>query len=443
MTESHSASHPSSPLDTSRRGFASATSIGIRFDRIRAEARGVLLSFLGSPLQTAPEIRLAEAEPLSSELLCRFSTVEQNESDFEVRCQLTSELTAIATRLAQSLIVGATSARTSSIASRHVVPSDDILAIGIHGAGTWMNLDRQSRSYCEYIDASRIAEQFGKTVIDDFPSRDLAQGGRGGPVEAHGIWLLLADRSPGPGCHWRALLDLSPHATHCSMVGPVDRHLRSSAISSSDICVGSRLLSELIAITKGAAKISDPLDLGKAAAAGRVIPELEEIWLATSGQSNHWSPEGVSALPLVYAFQNSVYATAPLENQLATAIHFVAHQVERHIKHGIPASNPVGELFVMGEGSKNGLMIHLLNEMLPAVSIRRLSELGQDRTLHAASIAALTLLHIWQVPVPSTNTSEVPRVLGRITPGSPSNWQFVLQAMTSNAPWLLPLREAI
>ena len=97
----------------------------------------------------------------------------------------------------------------------------------------------------------------------------------------------------------------------------------------------------------------------------------------------------------------------------------------------------------MGDGSKHEQVIRWMNEMLPVVTIRRLTEVGKDRTVLAASIAALTLLHLWQIPVPSTKVGEVPRVLGRITPGSPSNWQRVLHAMTSNAPWLLPLREAI
>jgi 1,6-anhydro-N-acetylmuramate kinase len=209
---------------------------------------------------------------------------------------------------------------------------------------------------------------------------------------------------------------------------------------SNDICVGGRLFSEVVAL---ADQKSRPADVARLAASGKVIPELEEIWLAASSDTASWRPEGISPLPLVYALRDSIYSQAPLENLLATATRFIARQIAVHVKHRVSPSHPVGELFVMGEGSRHGQIVNRLVDLLPGVSIRQLGELGHDRTILSASIAALTLLHIWQIPMPCTSRAGVPRVLGRITPGSPANWQRVLRTMTSNAPWSLPLREAI
>lgn len=405
------------------------SSIGIRFDRQLAEARGCWLSFHGSPLLEAPEIRSTSTATLSSELLRQLRTIEQNESLGELRDIVATELTAITSRLCHQLISEATES------------AEDILAIGIHGAGVWDSGEVARRSYAECLLAADLAEQFGKTIVDNFPGRDLAQGGFGGPVESHGLWFLLSDRSPFPGLRWRALLDISPHATHISLVGPLDDRTRLESFSSVTVCVGSRLLTELVA--RSSADEPKPVDYRKIGESGRVLIELEEIWRATAGDNHGWKPDGVSALPLIYALEKSIYDKAGLPDLLATANHYIANQVVLHVRHRVSPAYPIGELLVMGDGSKHSLVMNWLKELLPAVKIRHLTELGQDRTILAASIAALTLLHVWQIPVPSTNRSEVPRVLGRITPGSPSNWQRVLHAMTSNAPWLLPLREAI
>ena len=54
-----------------------------------------------------------------------------------------------------------------------------------------------------------LAKLTGLTVVDDLPARDLAHGGRGGPCEAVGAWLLLSDRGIMPGRVIRALVDLN------------------------------------------------------------------------------------------------------------------------------------------------------------------------------------------------------------------------------------------
>ena len=415
-----------------------ATSVGLRFDRESAEARAVLLTFQDSPLESTPQVQRTEAESLPHDLLCLFDKVENDETDAATRESLATELTAIATRLIQQLLPMPVRAMTSPQTNQSD-SVDDVLAIGIHGSGVWLRDRKRVQAYSELIDASRLAEQFGKTIIDSFPSRDIAQGGNGGPVECHGLWVMLADRSSGTGCHYRGLLDVAQQATHFCLISPMDRHRRPSAAMAMDVCVGSRFWSELAANRR---ELSAGVRDGSLAAGGSAIPELAELWHATHGIAEGWSVNGVSPLPLLYALRESAYGTCTLQDQLATATQFVAHRIENHIKHIVPAATPVGELFIMGEGSKNAQLMRLLHEAIPEVSIRRLEELGQDRTIYAAAVAALALLNIWQVPVPSSNHG-VPRLLGRITPGNPNNWQRVLRAMTSNVPWLLPLREAI
>ena len=146
------------------------SSIGIRFDRHQAEARACILSVSGSPFSSALEIGAAAAEPIPFELLNRYREVELGNADLAIRTQLASETTAIATRLSQQLIAETTE------------EADGILAVGIHGEGIWHETG-PDRTYISVVQPAEVAERLGKTVIDDFPARDLALKGRGGPVD--------------------------------------------------------------------------------------------------------------------------------------------------------------------------------------------------------------------------------------------------------------------
>ena len=404
----------------------SVASIGIRFSRYQAEARACWLTFPASPLRIAPQIRAATAEALPADLLHNWQQVENGETSYAQRSLVTAQLTDIALRLCDRTL--------SDVAET----ADEVLVAGICGAGVW-NGDANLRSYTELIDSARLTEQFGMTVIDNLPGRDIAQGGQGGPMEAHGLSMLLADRTPVPGHRWRALADVSPHVSTVTVIGPPRQWGQAGTFMTGNAGVGSRLLSELKLTYKDA--IGDR-PLVELADAGQIIPELNELWCATTGPNTQWQPEGINALSLRYALQSSEYANSPIEHLIATAYHHLAFQIARYVQYQVPKMSPVGELFLMGEGCDEALN-ERLEQLLTAIPIRRLAEIGQDRTIHAAAVAVLTLLHVWQIPVPCTNGGETPRVPGRINPGSPSNWRRVLSTMTSNAPWLMPLREAI
>jgi len=409
-------------------------SIGIRFDLLNAEARAVCVGFPPVPALSSPEINAVATETLPSALMMNLRSLELNEGGLEELESVAQDLNAIAIRLCQTLLVDINDL------------DDEILTIGCHGAGIWNIRNAQHRNYIELCNASQLAETFGKTVIDDFPARDLARNGIGGPVESHGLWMLLADRVSNPGYRWRGLLEVSYHSTKFTMIPPLDERSRRDATFSMDICIGHRLLGELASRIEHA-QTTDyaKLNYAKLATAGKVIRELAEIWNVTAhGHESAWSPKGISALPYIYALDQSIYKTASLEDQLATATHFITQQAANFVLHRISAANPVGELFVMGEGARaNPLFLRWLTESLPVVPIRKIDELGQDRSILAASVAALAMMHVWHIPLAPSRGGEVPRVLGRITPGSPSNWHRVLHEMNSNAPWLLPLREAI
>jgi hypothetical protein len=72
------------------------------------------------------------------------------------------------------------------------------------------------------------------------------------------------------------------------------------------------------------------------------------------------------------------------------------------------------------------------------------SSTGQ-RTDDATTTAILGFLHIDQMPasVPSLTTATDQRILGRITPGKPSNWRQLLREMADFHPPAMKLRDAV
>ena len=76
----------------------------------------------------------------------------------------------------------------------------------------------------------------------------------------------------------------------------------------------------------------------------------------------------------------------------------------------------------------------------------------QDADLHMplgglepACIGVLALLYMDQVPASHTAISktETPRLLGRLTPGSPKTWLKMLETCAANSPAVRPLRSAM
>ena len=400
----------------------SSSTLGIRFDRQRAEIHGVLLCQNGSPRRFAPEVCATHRRRVPVDCLHRLRSTTADPTSAADRTRLADEFTGQALEVAQELL---STARSLNL---------DVHACGLAGFGLW-DTHSPERTYQELIQTAVVAETTGITVLDDFPARDLAQGGPGGPAEAFGYWLLLADRSPVPGRRWRAVLDLGLNGTQCVWVPPFDRQARREPLGSTDIGPGLQLLEKLA---------GDGQDsLAALLRQGKVLPELVALWQSLAHALPAWHPDGTSASPLLYVLKQSPHRQAAAADLVASGGRFLAERVARFLSYGLDSTCPVGELLLAGEGAQLAPLRAWISEQLPGVELRTTKPEHAPGALAAAGIAALTLLHLWQVPCGDPNSGRIPRVWGRITPGSPANWQAVLHQMSSHAPWLLPLREAV
>ena len=176
---------------------------------------------------------------------------------------------------------------------------------------------------------------------------------------------------------------------------------------------------------------------------GTVLPGLVSLWGKSCGDLSASERAPQTSLALMYAWQQSEYRSASQADVLATAADFLAAQLTDHVTREVPTSRPIGELLLLGDPVGNSRWLDSLKRRLPSLPIRVSPEIGQDRTILAAAVASLAMLHIWGIPIRSGSVREVPRVWGSTTPGCPSNWSRVLHEMTQSVPGLLPLREAI
>lgn len=315
-----------------------------------------------------------------------------------------------------------------------------VLAAGVHDPGLW-NFDRSGSSgYLGLCDAARLAESTGLNVIDAFPARDLARGGQGGPIGAVAQWVLLKHPTRS-----RVLLDLG-RTVRMTYLPPVAMESAALRILSFDVGPGTSMLDMLAARLSGGQHRFDPG--GRLAVQGRRIPPLVEHWLADPYFDRplpRWHPQGVRPERfLADSMQMAVDSGWSVRDLLCSATHFIAETIAGALRRRLPEDATLDEIVVTGGGQHNGMLLREIGR-LTELPIVRLSENIPGDALAPASNAVLALLHLDQVPANHTaiTGAEIPRVLGRLTPGSPQNWQKLLRTTGGVSPTLRPLRSAM
>ena len=104
------------------------------------------------------------------------------------------------------------------------------------------------------------------------------------------------------------------------------------------------------------------------------------------------------------------------------------------------------ELFVSCSPQYEASVINLLDQRFPnsnVVSVRKHGIASEQ--MGAVVAAVLGLFHIDQMPanVPWLTGAQSQRILGRLTPGRPSNWRQLLRVMADFHPAPMKLKDAI
>jgi len=326
------------------------------------------------------------------------------------------------------------------LAGLGVAPSR-VMALGAHDPGIW-NLGRnEPNGYLGLCDAARAAETTGLNVVDGFPARDLAQGGQGGPITALAQWILLRDPRRN-----RVLLDLG-RTFRMSYLPAALAQSAAARIVSFEVGPGTLMLDMLAQrLTSG----KYPFDPGgRLAVQGRRIAELIEHWSADPYFERplpRWHPHGVRPERfLTDAVQMAVDRSWSVRDLLCSATHFLAETVAQSLRRRLPSDASVDEIIVAGAGQQNGMLLREIKRLTDK-PLLRINSLGiPDEAFEPACVAILAVFHLDQVPANPTaiTGTTVPRILGRLTPGSPQNWQRLLQSISGSSPAVRPLRSAI
>ena len=312
----------------------------------------------------------------------------------------------------------------------------EVLAIGVSEPGKAIIGEGGPGSHVDLIDPAQLADLSGVNVVSGFPARDLASGGKGGPLSPLPLWLLF-------------------RSAHCQRIflhlGRFVRLVRLPRLTGSLSSVsglgyrlshGTALVDLLVSqLTNGRRQLDSG---GRLAVQGRRVDELVEHWLnqeealppPTAGDAAEMLR---SAVPMAVKHGWSVY------DLLCSATHFVAESAARTLQH--LARDPQGtEVILAGGGLANGLILRHLTAQLSDYPLQRIEQLGgQSDVIPGAVAATLALLHFDQVPanVAGLTGAETPRVLGNLTPGGPQAWQRLLTSCVSGGHSIRPLRAAL
>ena len=116
------------------------------------------------------------------------------------------------------------------------------------------------------------------------------------------------------------------------------------------------------------------------------------------------------------------------------------------LRKTLPEDAAVDELIVTGGGQHNGMLLREIAQAdrNPPGAARR-SHADAPQSLGPACVALLAMLYLDGIPANAAaiTGTETPRILGRLTPGSPQNWQRLLQFYTGSVPVVRPLRSAV
>jgi len=401
-------------------------SVSPRCDRVSA----ALVCVRGTGLAAAVEVLGTQTRSIPHETTALFGALSN-----AVPCAVTS-LASLRTQLTDH-----EATTIQELLASQGMASGRVLAVGVHDPGLWELHRGEAAGYLGLCDPARLAETTGLNVLDAFPARDLAVGGQGGPIGALAEWLLLGDPLRN-----RVLLDLG-HTIRLSYL-PTTRIERAvSRVLSFEVGPGFDLLDLLTQRLSGGQHRFDPG--GRLAVQGKRIKELVDHWMHDSYfdcPPPRWHPHGVRPERfLADALTMAVAADWSVRDLLCTATHFIAEMIAQTLGRRLPEDAAIDEIIVTGGGQHNGLLLHEIGR-LTALPLKRLDELSMPAiALGSASAALLAVLYLDQIPANPTSITNAatPRVLGRLTGGSPQSWQTLLQTCASGNSAFRPLRAAV
>ena len=295
------------------------------------------------------------------------------------------------------------------------VSAEEVDVIGSHGQ-TIQHLpalavvaDKKVRSTLQIGNPAVIAERTGITTVSDFRSRDMAVGGQGAPLVPLVDYLLFRSEYAG-----RAMLNIGGIAN----VNILPANCGVSDIFAFDTGPGNMVIDGVVqAITHG--KLSFDRD-GALAGKGQVCEDLLDVLMAhpffdmepprTTGREDF----GTDMVQKILDWEGKE------EDLVHTATQFTVESIVHGLKRFVLPRCEIHEVIASGGGTKNSVMMDLLDQALGNISFKRLDDLGiASEAKEAIAFAILAYQTMNEQPgnVPSVTGADKQVVLGSITLG--------------------------
>ena len=332
---------------------------------------------------------------------------------------------------------------------------DRVLAVSVCDPGVWSTDFDGKVSYRSMCDANRLAELSGVSVIDSLPARDLTVGGTGRNIEALPYWMMFADRNPRVANRSRGLIVLGETGLMYTLPASDGLDSEVPEIRMTET-IGFQFLDALTRKYFPADQNLSHID--RLYADGLEIPELRSRWekviadLSPGSQREATSLGGADfdsvADKLVAESDQYLNSNSDsFSNLIRTGISWVIELVFQDLTRQSEVSvGQLKELFVSCSPQYEASVINLLDQRFPGTNVASVRKLGVASEQMGAVVAAvLGLFHIDQMPanVPWLTGARSQRILGRLTPGRPSNWRQLLRVMADFHPAPMKLKDAI
>jgi anhydro-N-acetylmuramic acid kinase len=317
-----------------------------------------------------------------------------------------------------NVLLGEAFAGAAALALREAGAQADLVAS--HGQTVWHQVaPGHTRSTLQLGEPSVIAERLGVTTVADFRPRDMAAGGQGAPLASWGDALLFGDEQLSravqniggignvtwvpPGGQWEAMLafDTGPgnalmdHAAW-RLSGGMQRFDADGALAA-----GGRVHDALLAELLGHPYF--PMQPPKSTGRELFGAQLVDPFIVRCLERGLSTPD-----------------------VLATLTAFTAHSIADQYRRFLPGRPD--EVVVGGGGSRNPVLMRLLQELLDPAQIRLHEEFGLPSLGREAVYFALMgheALHGRPNTIPSCTGATHSVVMGKVVPGA--NYRALMQ----------------
>ncbi|MGL4942994.1 MAG: anhydro-N-acetylmuramic acid kinase [Thermoguttaceae bacterium] len=309
----------------------------------------------------------------------------------------------------------------------------DVLAVGVHDAGMryYQSFGMGYHSLC---DAPQLASVSGHNVVDAFPLADMVRGGDGKSTLAMPLWVMLRNETQD-----RIILDLGRTAKVAFLPKSTTFRAHEQIVYRDVIACGSLLDLLTSELTHGELTIDTG---GRETVQGCLVPELLELWKPLREKTILYGLVGAVATPYRDILKEHHPEGWSLRDTLCTATHAITGAILEACRD----FSDTAEIIITGGCRQHGMLLHQLTTAFAGRQLVPLTQLGlTEGTLDAVCTAILTLMAVDQMPsnLPHVSGAATSVSLGRLTPGSPAQWQRLLQTMAQITPAVRPLRSAV